>query len=334
MAQLTAKTEGDGKRLRIGPITALVQADAFRDLATPEQKRQFFKASVQRIVIELFSYCNRRCGFCPNAEGTRLRDKRVLPEPVFSRIVEDLQSVSYDKLMYWHLYNEPMSALDILLPRMSAARQALPLATFAMNTNGDYLNAETLAELQQAGLNRMYVSIYGPDHGKWDEGYISNRVAKMAEQLGLAGPMKSEPGRSHVIVGKVDAVTIRVSGLNLWDTGYDRGGLVPELSLSRSSPCLAPFTELNIDHRGYVIPCCNIYTDRPEHLEYTVGNVNGSDIFDIFSGSALQRWRRDLLKFDPDIPICTSCSRYEFSGIATAGNRAAMAGVRAAVGLD
>jgi MoaA/NifB/PqqE/SkfB family radical SAM enzyme len=245
----------------------------------------------------------------------------VLSEKAFGRLLDGLAEIAYSGRVLWHLYNEPLAAPDILLPRMARARKLLPGARFILNSNGDYLDRGTLDALEENGLNALTVSIYGPDHGRWDDAYVRERVLAVGEMLGLDGKLVEAPGMSFSMTGRVRGLSINVAGRNLWKTGYDRGGLVPALAAPRSSPCLAPFAEFLVDHRGYVLPCCNVYTDRPEHIPHTIGNLDEADIFELYSNVRAQAWRRGVLVFDPGGSLCEGCSRGDVPEIATGENR-------------
>jgi hypothetical protein len=216
---------------------------------------------------------------------------------------------------------------------MRQARALLPKAIFAINTNGDYLSSDLLGELEASGCNRISVSIYGPDHGNWHDEYISNRVRMLAKALGINAPISSRPGMLHSTSAKVGALALQISGRNLWKTGYDRGGLLPALRVRRSSPCLSPFADFLVDHRGYALPCCNVYTDRSEHLRYTIAdmNVGSRDIFTAYGNG--YSWRNSLLRFDPGGELCDGCSRGNDSNIATPDNRADLESLRQELGL-
>jgi hypothetical protein len=331
-AKFSIAQDNPGARVTVGQFVAHVEADHFREPKTAEDRRRLFAASVRHVVLELSSHCNRRCRFCPNTKGSRLGAEILMPKEIFDRAINQLASIDYAETIYFHLYNEPLAAAEVLLERMRKARQRLPRARFAINSNGDYLTGPLLSQLEAAGLNQLYVSIYGPDQGRWDDDYIRKRAQAVADEIGLSAQMRSKPSIEHTIIGTVGCVSVIIAGRNLWDMGYDRGGLVPELRVHRSSPCLAPFTEFLIDHRGYALPCCNVYTDRPDHLPYVTGKIEGeADIFEIYAGARAQAWRRGLLTFHPGGDLCGGCSRGNYPELDTPENQAAIQGLRRGV---
>lgn len=321
--------------IHIGTFHVSVHPDHFRSVQNESDRQKLFKNSVQHVVIELSSSCNRSCCFCPNVSGSRLSDQKFLSETIFNRVISDLELIDYDNTVYWHLYNEPLEALDILVSRISVARKALPNAVFSFNTNGDYLTLKTIEKLDAAGCNSIFVSVYQSNDSKWDDIEITNRVVAISDYLELKGKLRSFPGASTSIEGKIGDLTISVVGRNLSKVGYDRGGLVPELSINRTSPCLSPFTEFIVDHKGYVLPCCNVYTDNPEHLEYVVDKISfNTSIFNIYTSSVFHRWRKQVFKFDPTCGLCTGCSRGDIPSIKTIENKIVLENIVNTMELD
>lgn len=312
--------------IAVAPFEAAVSADLFRAPASAEQKRQVFAQSVQTVVLEVSSYCNRQCGFCPNASGSRLKAERLMSREMFETVIAELKQIDYARKLYFHLYNEPMAALDNLVSCIAYAREHLPKANLGFNTNGDYLNPRTFARVRDAGINTIFVSIYGRDHGRWEDDYVKRRVSIAARRLKLDGEMAEKPGELYWASGSADGVLVQIAARNLWKSGYDRGGDVPGLGVDRESPCLAPTTEFILDHRGFVLPCCNIQTDTASQREYVAGTFQGS-IFDAYTSQGMVDWRRGTLQFRPGGSICSTCSRGNTAGTDTPANRAALATV-------
>jgi len=307
--------------LKIGTTAVSVVRDLFVDPASDADKRKLFKTCVKRVNIELSSYCNRRCGFCPNKEGTRLKAHHILPRSIFESVIANLEVINYRAGLYFHLYNEPLADPDLLIERASHARSRLPDAKFGLNSNGDYLTQELLTRLDGAGINDIFVSVYGPNQGDWVEDYVRERVVDIAARIGLKTTLNEKPGMQYSISGRVGNVAINVAARNLWKSGYDRGMLIPELSVTRTSPCVSPITDVSIDYRGYMLPCCNVYTDNPSHIPNTFANLSDVQIFDAYANSRAQSWRRDLLQFDPPGSFCRNCSRSNHQSLDTPANR-------------
>ena len=63
---------------------------------------------IRLIEIELFSYCNRTCSFCPNSFIDRLSFNELLDIKIFKKIIKELKSVIQMEIMIgkiWILTN-------------------------------------------------------------------------------------------------------------------------------------------------------------------------------------------------------------------------------------
>src|SRR6266571_107764 len=138
------------------------QREQFTAGLSPAAARNLFRASVTVVHIEIFSYCNRRCHYCPVSQVDRLSDNKILPDRVFSRIINDLKEVTYAGAVNLSLYNEPSADRPLLLRRVQEARAALPRVMIYINSNGDYLTADYLEALADAGLSRLVVTLHPP----------------------------------------------------------------------------------------------------------------------------------------------------------------------------
>jgi len=295
-----------------------VCADQLRRVTDPAEQRALFKGFVRRVVIETSSYCNRRCRFCPNADGSRLGARRTLPQEQFIAVVEDLAEIDFDGLILFHLYNEPL-ANPAIFDEVTLARQKLPNSKLHFNSNGDYIRPGTLARLAEAGLSSLHISIYGPEHGVFDLPYVADRVADMAEICGL--PRESAKWLSPLecratgVFSKDDLrLPVTIQARNFNEVGYDRGALVDidgiPAQFQRRTPCPSPFDELLLTWNGAAVPCCNIVGDKPEHAAFTIGRLQGrGSIFALYADSPLVDWRRSLLKFADHQGPCAACTR-------------------------
>ncbi len=281
--------------------------------------RELFKSSVSKVEIEVTSYCNRVCPFCPNSFLDRRTVKHYMDDAIYDRVLADLSSIDYRGRVCFARYCEPLADREFFLERLRRCRDAVPNATPVVYTNGDYLTPEYLDRLYEAGMRSMVLSVYLGEHHAYDYKVVRERVLARATDLGHPFRLvQDEPAAINVIVDYKPDVTLIVRGrdfespilVNGVPQALDRGGSVAgEAPFRRRSPCFAVFSELQIECNGTVVPCCNIRSDNPEHRDYTVG-VIGRDggVFDIWSNAAMAQWRRSLFAFgDKDAP-CSSCS--------------------------
>ena len=50
---------------------------------------------IRLIELELFSFCNRTCSFCPNNFIDRLTDNKLLDIDIFKKIINELVEFNY-----------------------------------------------------------------------------------------------------------------------------------------------------------------------------------------------------------------------------------------------
>lgn len=283
----------------------------------PAIQKELFSSSVKRVAIETSSYCNRRCVFCPNADGSRLGTRKLMPDEMFNAIIDDLAQIGYSNAILFHLYNEPLANPNIFF-QIAYARLKLPKAALSFNTNGDYIKADTLQKLVSAGLTSLHVSIYGPGHGTFKKDYVFNKVQDMVTTCTLTG---TEPEWISEVECRAKGVfkhgdltlLITIQARDFNQNGYDRGGLVDfseQVLPDRQYPCPSPFDEVLITWNGVAVPCCNVDGDRPEHQQFNVGRVTGAgSIFSIYANGPLVEWRRNLVRFQKHKAPCTKCTR-------------------------
>ena len=192
-----------------------------------------------------------------------------------------------------------------------------------IHTNGDYLDRAYLEDLRDAGLDRIHISIYGPDNGRFVDEEIIARIRSLVDRLKLdARQSVSSPGCEYMFHGSCGPLDVGLHAKNYHLEGANRGELVAAGPVRRrSSPCFSPFENFNVDYRGNVLPCCNVYSDNPGHRELLQNNLNdGRSIFEHYSDRPMARWRRAVFRFSPEGFPCDTCSRRDFPELESRGN--------------
>lgn len=265
------------------------------------KNKKAFKESVRHIEVEIFSFCNRRCWFCPNSVIDRQGNNQFLNVTSYENLINDLKTIQYDNTISFGRYNEPL-ANKIIYDRISYARKRLPNATLHFNTNGDYLNRKSLEKCRVAGLSSMNIQIY-------DEGAPIKMIEDQLEKLNLKG---------HLTILNEDIVEydvqyknikIRIYKRNFLNTGVNRGGIISKIKSKklRTAPCFIPSRAVYIDYDGSVMPCCNLRSDWSGHKIFILGNINKNSIFEIFSSDKASMIRKDLLEEGDKIFPCNIC---------------------------
>jgi pyruvate formate-lyase activating enzyme-like uncharacterized protein len=147
--------------------------------------KKWLKNNLKMFEIEVFSYCNRKCWFCPNSYIDRKSDTILMPEESYLSVMEQLREIDYDQEITYSRYNEPLSKKDIILKRIRQAREYLPKVKLRTNTNGDYLNLNYIHELRDAGLNQLFIQQYLGNNQLYNHNRLKKIMIKKIERLGV-----------------------------------------------------------------------------------------------------------------------------------------------------
>jgi MoaA/NifB/PqqE/SkfB family radical SAM enzyme len=284
--------------------------DHFRPIQDRREAIGLFRRSVSMVEIEVFSYCNRRCWFCPNSVVDRQSTTAYMAEALYLRILDQLRDADYRQMISYSRYNEPL-ADRIILRRIEQARERLPEAVLHSNTNGDYLTPQYLDELADAGLRSLNIQIYLGNDDRYEHERMRTKLLRTLDHLQLnASIVRDEPGVWLEAVTEHSGIRMRIYARNFELNGCNRGESVPiQLAYRRTSPCLSPFYHVYIDFNGKVMPCCNLRSDVPGHANAVVDDLNtANDLFLVYAGETLASWRRSLIGFDRKGSHCTTCS--------------------------
>ena len=280
-----------------------------------EDAVRLFKKHVELVEFETTSYCNRTCSFCPNSFIDRLSDKHIMPEATWNAILHGLQEVSYSGSVVWSRYSEPLSEKRII-ERIREIRRVAPCARICINSNGDYLDADYLRELEDAGLDRLFIDVYFPDGETYDCEAAREYHERFLKRIRRpATIIAKSPELSYEIASsKMEVVThVRNSAaLRMMDLS-DRAGLIRiARQTEREAPCYAPYKHLVIDWDGSVVICCQVRSDSPEHRAGVIGTIGADGLSLTDAYLRLAGWRRSLRGYGPKQGPCATCNVSEY----------------------
>lgn len=293
---------GDPRLRKLKGELFVVQSD-------PGKTKKIFSGFVKMVEVEVHSYCNRICWFCPNSFIDRKTKTYYLDENVYLKLLKDLANIKYSNIISFSRYCEPF-ADPIFYLRLEQARKYLPKAKLHTNTNGDYLNNGVVKRVYGLGLRNLGIQLYLMDR---NAEFSYQAVERLAEKQKQRIPIVdfhlfSKEDAWIEYRGKYKNMDIRMQAADFKIKGVNRGGLnVVEDSL-RYSPCLQPFFRLYIDYNGNVVPCCNIRSDNPQESNYALGNITKDSIFQIFTNNEMVKWRKNLIHFSPKQRVCKNCT--------------------------
>lgn len=235
-----------------------------------------------RVEIESFNKCNGDCGFCPVNHRLDPRSAKYLPTKIFVRVIDEIASWPYCRMLYLYSNNEPL--LDERVYDFAArAREALPLATILLLTNGSLLTPDRLDRLAPS-VDRLVVDNYN-DH------LVLNRpIQRIYDYM-----VEKRPEYR----GKV-FINLRLKNQKL----TSRGGAAPNRRRvsSLSSPCWLPYTQFIVRADSMAGLCC---VDAVASV--SMGDLREKSILDIWRGEEYMMLRKRMLSGRRGIPTCEYC---------------------------
>lgn len=286
-------------------------------------------AHIRRVDIEYQSFCNRKCDWCPNK--TLLRDKSIkMSDELYTNILHQLKESHFgeDDIPFSGIegmkgalsqgtarlsflgYQEPLSCPDLFKRRVKEAYDTLSgRVRIVSNTNGDYLNKESLENLMLTNLAIMDYDNKGKD-------YWMNKLKEL-DILPIDFDEKTET--INAIHRYVNSVSVSCN----WSKhdelqnrgGYFKQGDLPQYKWKldmrpRTIPCPEAEYYINISYDGSVMPCCHMRPDNPEHQQYILGNVNEQSIVDIYYSQKAEEFREKMRHENGDFPEpCKYCQK-------------------------
>jgi len=226
--------------------------------------------NLRLVEIELFSYCNRQCGWCPNNTIDRLSFNKFIDTKVLLHLLKELKENNYDGAITFSRYNEPMSHIKQFKDFLYEIKNELPNNKLITNTNGDFISKENLMGLMLDELTIMDYDGLGID------GCI--------EVLNKANVIIDDVKYPY-IYGHFDSIEILY--FVDWQKNRkitDRGGFLKSYSqILRDKPCFEPNYFVGINYDGTVSPCCNIRNDIEQHKPYIIGDLNNNSFSEVLS---------------------------------------------------
>jgi len=253
------------------------------------QKKKKFVEHICIVGIETSKYCNRKCSYCPDSLPEYKRDQQTLmSNAVWSRILEDLVELDYKSTVSLNLYNEAL-ADPTIFEKIKEVKKRLPQSFVKFNSNGDFLDRETLVRLSDCGLDAIFVSLHPPMNKPYADSDRLKAHQKFYEKIGYHGTIHNcEPGKSIRTDLSFKGMRVLVMSDNWYDTGTSRGGLVENVVKyyqNRREPCWRPFREFIISCEGFVLPCCQIFPDEPTNHKFFLGQCSrAQNLGHIFNG--------------------------------------------------
>ena len=273
--------------------------DSITMLSTPitdrELQKRILKQFLQAVEIEIASFCNRTCYFCPNSHIDRKSKSIELDEVVYLKLIDNLSEIDYDKFLNFHRFNEPLANRELILKRVRQARERLPKAKFCIFTNGDYAEKAYFEELREAGVTHILMSYY-PTNKDYDREKIIKAMEKMQQKLSLESKLMYNTLEEYRVCFMMEGLEIEYRSWNPNVTGQSRGGSLDFMKQKRDiqSGCFQSAMSFYVDYNGLVMPCCHTRSDEEAHKPFILGDCNKNDMFEIFFSTTSTNLRKEL----------------------------------------
>lgn len=271
--------------------------------------KEIFKSNLKLIEIETFSYCNRKCWFCPNSFVDRLSDNKIMEEDKYLNLISQLQEIDYSGELTFSRYNEPLSHRDLFLKRVKQARSALPNATLRTNTNGDYVTRDYIEELCDIGFDQLWIQQYLANNERYNHDRMRKRAERKIKKLGLPAKILTdiEGCKLEYDVSHRD-MTIHIRSRNFELDGSSRGDTIQIAEdYTRTQKCTQVTNNMYIDFNGSVMVCCALRSDVPGQESGIMGHIDDGKLWDIYMSDKYKPWREHHEKDGPKEGFCKSC---------------------------
>lgn len=227
--------------------------------------------------------CNRACSFCPRVDPAKYPNQPLeMSLELATKLGDELEAVTYEGAVVLSGFGEPMlhSSLPTLVACLGDVRVELV-------TNGDFLGADSVRALADAGLDHFVVSLYDGKH----------QVEAMTAVFDAAGvPIDDYTLRDRWHGAEQDY------GLKLTNrAGRVETGNQPASDPDR--PCWYLAYSMMIDWNGDVLLCCQ---DWNKGLRF--GNLHDQGLIEVWQSSAMRKRRMQLLRGRGGLSPCQGCN--------------------------
>jgi radical SAM protein with 4Fe4S-binding SPASM domain len=238
------------------------------------------------IELSLIDVCNRACSFCPKSDDSIAPNTHQrMTMALINKLVEDLKKVNFEGAFCLCGYGEPMLHKEYI----KIINKLGEIGGVEIITNGDLINKKSLKEIYESKATKVIISLYdGPDQ--------IVKFKKLIKEIDI--PEEFIILRDRWYSDKIDY------GVKLTNrVGTVKVGNQPEVNDYSKTKCFYTAYQMLIDWNGDVFLCPQDWQRRQ-----TMGNIMQTEIFDIWSGPVLSKYRRMLLNGERKLNPCNQCN--------------------------
>lgn len=227
---------------------------------------------------------------------------------LFTKIITDLQSLNYSENVALHNYNEPLLN-ERIFEEISFVKLTLPSSKTTIFTNGDFIDFETIINLNKSRLDNLRITIYPNKINKFPTEKVIKNWIKKHNLEGFNWSSENMPDNKGIYYYAVfEETNIKVISPNI-QTYNTRADLInPLYESTRFKPCNMTTVSAAIDYLGRFKMCCNIFPETEIHKEYVLGDLNINSFYELWSSDFMNLVRKNHLKADWSMSkICEKC---------------------------
>ncbi len=238
------------------------------------------------IELSLIDVCNRACSFCPKSDDSIAPNTyQKMTMDLIDKLINDLQKINFEGAFCLCGYGEPMLHKNFY----DIVNKLGVIGGVEIITNGDMINKKSLLKLYNSRATKVIISLYdGPEQVQ--------KFKKLILELNI--PKDFVILRDRWYSDKIDygvKLTNRVGTVSV--------GNQPEIKNFSETKCFYTAYQMLIDWNGDVFLCPQDWQRRQ-----TMGNIMQQEIFEIWKGPILSKYRKHLLKGDRSLKPCNQCN--------------------------
>lgn len=293
------------------------------------------------LYVDPSSACNFRCQFCPTGHRDLVKGSRykrsVMSLGLFEKLIHDLEAFPQPlKVMRMNKIGEPL--LNKNLPAMIAmAKQSLRVRHVDLATNGALFSQQLLAQLIEAGLDRLNISLEGVSREQYlQHAKVDIDFDAMVEIIRWLYGQRGNCEVTIKIPGNYLTAADRQKFYDLFGDYCDRI-FVEELSpiwpgfdveqragvkiqkregqyrqpLLEKAVCTYIFYAMAVNADGTISACCPDWDQK-----LVVGDLNKESLRDIWNSSALLKLQLQHLQGNRrENPVCRGCGHIKYAQV-------------------
>ena len=236
------------------------------------------------IELSLIDVCNRSCAFCPKSDESIAPDTyQKMGRDLINKLYKDLKKINYNGSIALCGYGEPLLHKDIeyIIQKLSK------VANVEVVTNGDVLNPKMLKKLYDANAGRCLISMYdGPEQIEKFKNIISK--ANIPEDFVILRDRWYDDSQNFGVKLTNRTGTIKIGN---------------QIDNQVHTTCYYPSYQFLIDWNGDVFLCPQDWQRRK-----AMGNIMQEQIFNIWTGKTITKFRKNLLNGKRCEKPCTDCN--------------------------